>query len=967
MNEYRDEALSKLDVLAFFGRYVGQLKRLNDQEYKFLCPFHDDKVPSANVNVNTTAWFCHACGAKGSVLDLVMKRDNIEYKEALAIVGEAAGMPPPTLDRKGNGQAGPAVPSAKAAGVKLTEEMVKGWHEAALRNADLMRWFTEHRGYTVETVDKYQLGWDGTRVTIPIRDAAGKLVNVRRYLRDSKGSQGKMLGFAPGFNEARLFPIDALSDAEIILVEGEWDAMLLRQYGFNAMSVTSGAGIFNNEWVELFSDKQVTICYDNDKAGQDGAIAVATKLSTNLLATVLIAQIPGLPEKGDVTDFFVEQARSVEELTTLFMDAAPFIVAPAAEQTTPTKVPLADASNAKWRDTLLAISVLMSGKAMTPFTVPFDWTTKCDMSNKRLCGVCPMKLKSGVSRTTLSARDPRVLELINVTTVSQQSAMRKMAGAVEQCNRGVNTVHASTNIEELRVIPEIDTSQNAADSEHVSRTAYFIGHGLRSNQGYEMRGYTHPLPKTQATVHVFSDAIPAQDNIATFVMTPEVRDRLHVFAANGNVEERMRAIYDDLRINLHRIQGRFDMQVAYDLVWHSVIAFTFNGSYVRRGWTECMVIGDSGQGKTEMAMELLRHYRMGERVQGEQASLAGLIGGLEKMADTWMLGWGKVPQNDKRLLVVDETQGLQAGQIEAMSDVRATGVAEITKIRTERTNARCRLVWLANPVSGIPLTAHNQGVLAIKELFKKPEDIRRLDFAITVASGDVALSEINAAHGAPGTPVYTSDACRELILWAWSRRPDQIVFTPEATKAILAAATKMGGDYSSAIPLVEPADQRIKLARLAAACAARVFSTDESNERVVIKPEHVEFVVTYLNRIYSAASMAYDEYSGQAKQGEVLSEDDEAKVRGAIEGWTNSAEAQLFFRQARIFKKSELVDTLGWDEPYTKAQLRFLTSNRLIRPTREGHVKTPVYIQLLRSMHTGVRMADVPSEDEAPF
>jgi hypothetical protein len=30
-------------------------------------------------------------------------------------------------------------------------------------------------------------------------------------------------------------------------------------------------------------------------------------------------------------------------------------------------------------------------------------------------------------------------------------------------------------------------------------------------------------------------------------------------------------------------------------------------------------------------------------------------------------------------------------------------------------------------------------------------------------------------------------------------------------------------------------------------------------------------------------------------------------------------------------------------------------------------VKTPVYIQLLRSMHTGVKMSDIPSEEEAPF
>ena len=99
----------------------------------------------------------------------------------------------------------------------------------------------------------------------------------------------------------------------------------------------------------------------------------------------------------------------------------------------------------------------------------------------------------------------------------------------------------------------------------------------------------------------------------------------------------------------------------------------------------------------------------------------------------------------------------------------------------------------------------------------------------------------------------------------------------------------------------------------------------------------------------------------------MLSEEVEARVRVEIEGWTHSDEAQSFFRQARIFKKSELVDVVGWDEPYAKAQLRFLTSNRLILSTRDGQRKTPVFISLLRAMHTGVRLADVPTEDEAPF
>ncbi len=221
-----------------------------------------------------------------------------------------------------------------------------------------------------------------------------------------------------------------------------------------------------------------------------------------------------------------------------------------------------------------------------------------------------------------------------------------------------------------------------------------------------------------------------------------------------------------------------------------------------------------------------------------------------------------------RLLVIDETQGLQANQIEALSDVRATGVAEITKIRTERTNARCRIVWLANPSTGRPLAQYNQGVLAIKDVFRKPEDIRRLDFALATATGDVDLREINARHGAPVPPRYSSEACRSLVLWAWSRTSDQVSFTPEATEAILAAAMDFGQRYHPSIPIVEPADQRLKFARLAAATAARMYSTDSTGEILEVHPSHVAFVRSYLDKIFDSRGMSYLEYSKQQKQGE---------------------------------------------------------------------------------------------------
>lgn len=963
MASYRDDALARLDVVAFMAAQGVDLgAKVGAKEVRFLCPFHGDTVPSANVNTATGLWHCKACGASGGPIDWLM-RQGMSYKEALTEIGRLAGLPPPsiTVDR-GNGAAAAPVMVTKG---RLTEANVKGWHEAGLRNPELQQWFHEHRGYTDETIEKYQLGWDGHRVTIPVRDEKGSLVNVRRYLRDAGDGQKflpLMAGAGPDVT-TRLFPGDPLPD-DVVLVEGEWDAMICQQEGIDARTMTIGAGNWNPSFTPLFAGRNVTIAYDNDDAGRNGAIKVAKILSN--VTTVRILQIPNLPAKGDVTDFFVDQARGGDELRALLLEATPYVVAPAADvEGEALRVALHRASDAAYRGQRLELPVLLSGKAMTPYTVPYEFRVKCDMSNKRVCVICPMQEVQGIRDVTLSAADPAVLSMIAVSNSGQYKAIKALAKAIESCNRPQIEVKSSINIEELRLIPELDAAQTEGEAEYVSRQGFFIGHGLLPNRSYAMRGYTHPSPKTQATVHLLSEAEPAQDNISAFTLTESLIDSLKVFQANGLVADQFKSIYDDFASSVHRIRDRLEMQIAFDLVWHSVIGFYFNGAYVRRGWTEAMVMGDSGQGKSEMAGELLRHYGLGYRLPAEQTSMAGLIGGLEKMGDTWMLGWGAIPLNDKRLLIIDEAQGLASAAIEGMSDVRASGVAEITKIRTERTNARCRLIWLANPISGLTLAQHNQGVLAIKELFKKPEDVRRLDFAMTVMSGDVDVEgSINIRHDGQSEPRYRKDLCRSLVLWAWSRRPDQVTFTSAATDRILAAATDMGRRYHASIPLVEPSDQRLKLARLAAAAAARVYST-EDGEQLIVKVEHVDFVVGFLERVYSAPGMAYDEYSGSMARGEQLAPDAEEAVRYELENWTGSVDALEFFRTAQVFRKSDLVDGLGWDELYAKAQIRFLQGKRLIRPTRNGYFKAPAFIALLRSL-AGAQSGPATDDDYTP-
>lgn len=45
------------------------------------CPFHNDKTPSMDIRKNF--YFCYGCGAHGNSIDMVMKTQNLSFKEAI--------------------------------------------------------------------------------------------------------------------------------------------------------------------------------------------------------------------------------------------------------------------------------------------------------------------------------------------------------------------------------------------------------------------------------------------------------------------------------------------------------------------------------------------------------------------------------------------------------------------------------------------------------------------------------------------------------------------------------------------------------------------------------------------------------------------------------------------------------------------------------------------------------------------
>ncbi|MFN8547762.1 MAG: hypothetical protein U0527_07255 [Candidatus Eisenbacteria bacterium] len=100
----------------------------------------------------------------------------------------------------------------------------------------------------------------------------------------------------------RLGDLLAEPEAWVYLVEGEKDADNLHRLGLVATTNPMGAGKWRNDYNESLRGRHVVILPDNDEPGETHARDVARRLS-GIAASVRVVELPGLPPKGDVSDW----------------------------------------------------------------------------------------------------------------------------------------------------------------------------------------------------------------------------------------------------------------------------------------------------------------------------------------------------------------------------------------------------------------------------------------------------------------------------------------------------------------------------------------------------------------------------------------------------------------------------------------------------------------------------------------
>jgi len=524
---------------------------------------------------------------------------------------------------------------------------------------------------------------------------------------------------------------------------------------------------------------------------------------------------------------------------------------------------------------LLEFEADVVGKDKIEMLIPKKITGHCVFDpDKNACISCPMAdyfdiEKRECSRTVnVSAKSKWIVELLDQRAGNIDVIVKKLFGVYgKSCGlfqydiewQNAQKVHLATAINRSY----IDTT----DKKYYAGTGYVLLHGIEMNRGYRMRGRVYPNFRNREATLIIESAEPLQTLIDNFVLTPRDADELEVFKPSkltpDGILEKIRDIHSCFRDSFIFIFGRDDLILAEDLVFHSVRKFYFQRQ-LKKGWLDILIVGDTRQGKTEIAKKLMDYYQVGTFASGETSSRTGLLYTIQmtKEEANWVR-FGLMPRSNGMLLVVDEIHGMPSDDFKEFTQVRSEGVLDVMRAGVGKTPCEVRLICIANPRTGASMSSYGYPVQAITEIpaFSSLEDVARFTYAYGVKAGEVSDDDLN--RDVNEIPIkehpYTREKCRNLILWLWTLKPDDIIISPDTEKRVLTLAKQISLEYVPDIPLIESADVRQKLMIVATAIAGRTYNSD--GKRLIVLPAHVDTAYNVLNMFYKSEGLDYYGFS----------------------------------------------------------------------------------------------------------
>lgn len=924
--QFLSKLKDSISVEEFYRRLIGKLPSPNPEtgEVKISCPFHVDRLgkidstPSMGINLLTHKsgiYNCPGCGASGQMIGFYVewhKLKGVEFDSPTEIarsISEFYGL------------------SSFLEKQVLDVNKLDGWAEHLQTQEKPLDELHNLRHLSDEVIQEFRLGWDAEekRVTIPIFDESETLHDIKRwlphYMRALNPAAIKSVSLTGRWTV--LYPYTQLKYDTLIVCEGELDCLALISLGFNAITSTHGVGSLAkviSPKLKAFIDKEIILMVDADEAGE----TEVEKLLDLLFPVASSIKCVFLPPDQDVTDFIhTDPASAKIRLHNLIDNTIPYEKIVTANDKVFLEVSLYSGIHERYINKAITLMGTIISQSTEPIGIARSVMCKCSGVAKGCFGCPKFGTNDSKRRTLLPLLSPVLLELTSATTKMQDSIMREFLGILgkTKCN-GKLEVDEFQTLEELKLVPDMDFTSD--EFQWITRKAFYVGTGLQINGTYKFFGKTVIHPETSEVVYLLDKAEPINQSLDSFpeiiLSTGEHAEIFHQLekfrvVEGWGVAGKLASIYEDLERNITKVINRRDVLQAVDLTYHTPRSFVLRGEAVTKGWGDCLIIGDTQCGKSVTCYRYREHCRLGGIVDGQLTTAVGLAGGfVDGSGNRKMYQLGTLSLNDKKLIMIDE--GITQEILKQLRMIRTSGVIVTTKLASQhKSYARTRLIMISNPASGLPLSFYHYGILAVRELIKDEADIARFDLCVAVSSEEVSLQDINAPLATAKEIIYDSDSANLLLRWVWSRVSSNWRFTPEAETAILQAAVRMGEIYSPMIPLVLGANHRVKVAKIAAAVAARVFSTDDG-VNVIINTEHVEAAVDFMEGCYRKKQLGYYQYSEDQHVKENITHPSTLKSLLDV----NDSSAAEFFKIHSSFTKDMFTTSTGID-PYLATQL----------------------------------------------
>lgn len=917
--------------------YQVQNFKIQGQQANGRCPFHNDTNNSFSLNIENLQYNCFACpDIKGDVWHYLQKTENLSFKEALNKYALKYNIQKPKKQKT------------------LNPQLIKSYVDNLLKLKSIRTYLNDERGFTDETIERFKIGWESEKrkmYSIPLKNKHGKFINIK-YHNSKLDPKAKYEVTGLG---VVLFNSNIIKDNNnpIIICEGEFDCMLLEQFGFDAVSSTSGCTTFLKVWGPLFEDKDVILIYDNDEIGQK---AVKTKVIPVLKKHVKSLKnvrlpLPGTKDQKDVTDYFVKTGGSVEGLQSL-IDETDFI----------------NIKNEKINDEVIDIKSFIN----------IEKNEFIDKKITCLINVCGETSQAFHAPVTFQVTYCKKIEDINHgctgctinTDINLSPSSNEFIGACGSSDSQVIgmlrnlccpfNLKPSIEITKKRTVKEFFCSSVNDTGETVEKKVYLLSSSTVSPGLYQTEGWVKTHPRTQQITYLIESFVAQDDDYKNFVLA-ENEALLRSLQKIG-----YETMIEDLVNHVTNIYEVDELILAMLLTYCSPIHLSFNNENIR-GWLNIAIVGDSGTGKSQTYKRLFDYIGIGDVFQATTSSRTGFVYGMQCKANgEWQIRIGKHPANNNKLLVVDEVGVIEAEDFRTVSIGMDEGVIKIDKVVSRQYQSKTRLILIGNPKNDKIMDSFNFGCYSLRTLFTPPF-IRRLDLGIFLNRNHVSNKNlINKIHVASEKPQITPKMIKALIHWAWNLKSEQIIFTKEAIEECLLKATELHSKfgYGQEIPLVEASDFRKTLARLAASFAVMSLSTQDL-KTITVEREHILQIVNLLDTVYTSDSCQLHVYSDIKKKETEIEDYDELEkeflfkakeIREAQDDFSIQMESQERNNFVSIviqllsntnINRVDLINFSNTSSSTLDRIIKYLKDKNLIKSNRQGYHVTARFNKFL--------------------